>query len=138
MDKEKILSYVMNSPSNTNPNVLRTLLDAEGGGSSDFSVATINFENGSKAQIGFFGTSFSSETKLIEPATLIESGSDVAIKTVIPNGGGCVGRFVYPNTGIPIAISDMTVEGAAEALTGVDDTLYITGDCVITFTVSPK
>ena len=29
MDKEKIISYVMETPGNTNPNVLRSLLDGE-------------------------------------------------------------------------------------------------------------
>lgn len=30
MDKDKILDYVMNSPTNTNPNVLKTILDDSG------------------------------------------------------------------------------------------------------------
>ena len=46
MDKDKILSYVMHTPGNTNPNVLKTLLDDEeqgGGGSSDLRNKTAIF-----------------------------------------------------------------------------------------------
>ena len=31
MGKEEIISYVMETPGNTNPNVLRSLLDSDGG-----------------------------------------------------------------------------------------------------------
>lgn len=51
----KVIDYVMNSPQNTNPNVLKGLLESseQEGGSSDFTTAevTINIANGDKATV---------------------------------------------------------------------------------------
>ena len=44
MDKEEIISYVMHSPENTNPNVLRGILNTSGGGSSDFFVISLFYD----------------------------------------------------------------------------------------------
>ena len=47
MDTQTILKYVMNSPENTNPNVLKGMLDElseGGGGSSDFSTANVTVD----------------------------------------------------------------------------------------------
>lgn len=40
MDKDKILDYVMNSPANTNPNVLKTMLNSGGSGGGTIMVIT--------------------------------------------------------------------------------------------------
>ncbi len=45
MDKDKILDYVMNSPANTNPNVLGSMLEGMGGGDDSF-VNKVFFING--------------------------------------------------------------------------------------------
>ena len=44
MDTQTVLKYVMNSPENTNPNVLKGMLDqlsGGGGGGGDFTTATV-------------------------------------------------------------------------------------------------
>ena len=42
MDKQQIIDYVMNSPANTNPNVLGTMLDGIGGDKNIHSVEVAN------------------------------------------------------------------------------------------------
>ena len=52
MGQKEIVDYVMNSPANTNPNVLKTMLsDTDESGSSDFSVARVTLVNGEHATI---------------------------------------------------------------------------------------
>lgn len=47
MDNDKILDYVMNSPANTNPNVLKTMLDSGGSGGGVLVIeATGSYEEG--------------------------------------------------------------------------------------------
>lgn len=48
MSKQRIIDYVMNTPGNTNPNVLNSLLDEEmsGSGGGDVVVAHITRESG--------------------------------------------------------------------------------------------
>ena len=42
MDKDKILDYVMNSPANTNPNVLGSMLEGMSGGDNEPFVVTFS------------------------------------------------------------------------------------------------
>ena len=45
MDKDKIINYVMSTPENTNPSVLKSLLDREGGGSAEPLVVGMTYEH---------------------------------------------------------------------------------------------
>lgn len=51
MNKEEIISYVMETPGNTNPNVLRSLLDSDGGG-----LPPVTSEDGGKVLTADEGT----------------------------------------------------------------------------------
>ena len=44
MTKQEIIDYVMNTPANTNPNVLKTMLDSGSGGSGE-TLPPITVEN---------------------------------------------------------------------------------------------
>ena len=46
MDKQQIISYVMHTPGNTNPNVLGSMLDGTGGQESSIDFGTMDFTRG--------------------------------------------------------------------------------------------
>lgn len=53
MTKDEIIDYVLNSPENTNPNVLKGMLDQldSGGGNEDFSIAEVQVQIDSSANV---------------------------------------------------------------------------------------
>lgn len=51
MDKENIVSYVMNSPQNSNPAILRSLLNQLDGNNSGGLLVTVTFDSPSGAEV---------------------------------------------------------------------------------------
>lgn len=47
MDKQQIIDYIRHTPNNSNVNVVKGMLNSEGGGSSDFSTAEVTIINNS-------------------------------------------------------------------------------------------
>ena len=75
MDKDKILDYVMNSPANTNPNVLKTMLDSGGSGG----------EGGGTPQL----------TLNIEDGVVTGFSIDFPVVAVIPNSVTSIGDYAF-------------------------------------------
>lgn len=118
----KVIDYVMNSPQNTNPNVLKGLLESfAGGGGTDFSTAevTINSANGDEGTVLLMPNIQDSDRR---------TGIQVFEVTAIPNTpktynvplfkGHC---FIKVNSG--------EVNGLTGNVTSLGNWLDVTGNC---------
>jgi len=118
MDTQTILKYVMNSPENTNPNVLKGMLDAlseggsGGGGSSDFSTAKATVNN--QAFAFYMPVVDTNTISIVKPA----SGT-----FDVPLYKGRLDIFLERDVTASIESGNATLEGSY---------LVITGDCTIT------
>ena len=115
MDTQTILKYVMNSPENTNPNVLKGMLDElseGGGGSSDFSTAKATVNN--QAFAFYMPVVDTNTISVVKPA----SGT-----FDVPLYKGRLDIFLERDVTASIESGNATLEG---------NYLVITGDCIIT------
>lgn len=131
MDKNDIIEYVMNTPHNTNRAVLSGMLNqlTEGGGSSDFSTATVTITNSSGNAFQGAGSSFDDVGNIAYGDFYLEG--DSVINLILYKGSSRISLFtsIYKNT---VALS-----GDVEGVEGITDTnkytaFIVTGDCTIT------
>ena len=78
MTIEEIVDYVRHTPGNTNPNVLKTLLQdvSSGGGSSDFSIATITMVNSTEGDLDFILPCIEQEVLILDMKNIASDSSD--------------------------------------------------------------
>lgn len=123
MDKNKIIDYVMNTPHNANRQVLEGMLNAEGGGSSDFSTATVTIINGDGAYItgAFVGEDeyYQIEGELSLPYASQPSGANTIVLYK--------GQALLNCDSIVASIS-----GDIEVASAEHNAYLVTGDCTIT------
>lgn len=121
MDTQTVLKYVMNSPENTNPNVLKGMLDqlsGGGGGSSDFSTAEVTVN--ANQQFEFYAPLINDEHGYLGAYDNINPDESETL-TVGLYKGKAVTRFY--TSGV------VSVSGNAQLM---NEQILITGDCTIT------
>lgn len=115
MDTQTVLKYVMNSPENTNPNVLKGMLDqlsGGGGGESGFSTARVTVNN---QALAFY-------MPIVDPNT-ISIAKPTSGTFDVPLYKGRLDMFLEKGVTANIESGNATLEG---------NYLVITGDCTIT------
>ena len=119
MAQTDILEYIRKTPHNSNVNVVKGMLNAEGGGGgdSDLSTATVTYDNQAGAR--FYLSTADEGDGMSIPAIDASQGTAKAILYK----GKAFGAIVGPD-GITV-----TVTGSAEY---EEPALIITGDCTIT------
>lgn len=138
MDTQTVLKYVMNSPENTNPNVLKGMLDelSEGGGSSDFSTAkvTVNVEGFSQGmpRYGIVNAPYIDQgDELVEGISLPLQPMDTNPFTVVLYKNSVTWQINAGSGNIPITGVNVTGSAEVSEYSG-DYSISITGDCSIT------
>jgi hypothetical protein len=129
MDKNDIIDYVMHTPHNTNKAVLSSMLnqltDGGGGGSSDFSTATVTIVNGDNAYVNgaFIGE---------DDYNQVEGEMSMFYS---PQASGANTLVLYKGQALlHVDAVVASVAGDIERLGGEDSFNYlVTGDCTITF-----
>ena len=114
--KERIVNYVMHTPGNTNPSVLRTMLDllgSSGGAISEIQVA---------------GVTIPPEEGVVNITNI--DGVDVSNATILVEGEEKTLTEVIQNIEIPGLVSD-TEDGLAPKLNGNETQLLEDGDSVL-------
>lgn len=116
---DKIMEYIMNTPENTNPAILKGMLESlgsGGGGESDFSTAQVTLVNNQ----GGFTIPACMETP--SAGSYANPPSAATVITAILYKGHCY-------------ISDMSIASVSGNIQHIEEAhLYdITGDCTITF-----
>ena len=153
MDKDKILSYVMKSPANTNPNVLKTLLDGGGGGGDFIAVQVTAINNHASAIMLGIATAPIKDHLLYDGYRIaFMFDSEIGVNPSPPhidlNSGDTKSFLFYLKTGENFSIGadshvlgdalTYTANGQAEVSYIEDDDenripcVIITGDCTIT------
>ena len=126
MDKEKVLDYVMNSPGNSNRAVLSGMLDESGGGSSDFSTATVIVDGDGMTDIYVALTSYSEDEEAESNHLAAGLGYGQEITVILYKGKAHAA--IMPDSGLAVNVSGNIIH-----VSGVD--YIITGDCTITLSV---
>ena len=123
MAQQDVLDYIRKTPHNSNVNVVKGMLNAEGGGgSSDFSTATMTVVNNSDGSLS------------VECPFIIDMGEfeiPLAIISVDPHDTSVWDIILYKGkTGAVTVTSGVTVSGN---ITDMGEGSYlVTGDCTIT------
>lgn len=115
--KERIVNYVMHTPGNTNPSVLRTMLDllaASGGGAIQ--------------EIQVAGVAIPPEEGVVNITNI--DGVDVSNATILVEGETKTLTEVIENIAAPGLVSD-TEDGLAPKLNGNETQLLEDGDSVL-------
>ena len=135
MNKEDIINYVLSTPANTNPNILRCMLDAlDTGGSSDFTTCTVTIINQSEDGYDLFLPQ-TTESNIYDEPSIYLGAYTAGMQsedsfTCLLYKGCTLGEFTYDSR--PLASKVVT----SEAISYDHDAneIRITGDGTITIT----
>lgn len=123
----KVIDYVMNSPQNTNPNVLKGLLESyEGGGASDFTTAEVTITNntGSNIELALPEVEDNGRKHLLRTFVVASANGSHSLIVALYKGAAS-GRIITNN--VPSAVC------TGEASISSNNSISIKGNGTITF-----
>lgn len=96
MSKEQVMDYVMNSPANTNPNVLSGMLDsvAQGGGTVEPYTVRVNPTSGADCELWVQDVTKHDLISVDEIIAMLKSGRNVGFVIISGTYGGTFGTFL--------------------------------------------
>ncbi len=86
MNKEKVINYVMNTPGNTNPSVLKTLLDENSSGDDSSPLGSVIIFNTTSKDISIAGVVKTDDGVIQSKSVTVESGEKGEVFMIPANG----------------------------------------------------
>ena len=132
MDKQGIIDYVLDTPTNTNPRILGQMLDEYtidgGGGTSPLKIVQASIYNQLASDVVISGPFFydSDEHETFGSISLF-SGDEVIYKIMVPSDG--YAQLFLTANAVPVPVGQINTTGEVEV--DSSGTCNVTGDCTI-------